>query len=74
VLGYLTDDEPVGGGFVSAQFYLAPRLLQESATHDRVLGNFAKPADYAAIGRRHGLRVERDFNNGVVLFRREPSP
>ena len=74
-VGYLTDvpaDNILSSSmFLAAQYQLAPRLLQKSTAHDIVLGNFTRPGDFAAIGRQHGLEVERDFGNGVVLFRRE---
>jgi hypothetical protein len=75
ILGYLTDAVPgsvVGDAmFNGAQFVLAPRVLQKSTALDLVLGNFTKPADFAALGHSQGLRLERDFGNGVVLFRKE---
>jgi len=78
VLGYLTDlpteDTPATAMFFAAQYQLAPRLLQKDQSHELVLGNFTRPADFAALGRQHGLRLERDFGNGVVLFRKEAQP
>jgi hypothetical protein len=75
VLGYLTDAVPgsvVGDAmFNGAQYVLAPRVLQKGVAFDLVLGNFTKPGDFAAVGRAQGLGLERDFGNGVVLFRRE---
>jgi hypothetical protein len=75
ILGYLTDAPAEGtlasSMFFAAQYALAPRLLQKGDSYDLVLGNFTKPADFASVGKQHGLRVERDFGNGVVLFRRE---
>ena len=74
-LGYLTDAPPGsvadGALFSGAQYALAPRLLQRYSNQERVLGNFARPADFAEFGRTKGLRVERDFGSGVVLFQRE---
>lgn len=74
-LGYLTDLAPgsivASTMFDGAQYVLAPRLLQQSTAYDLVLGNFSKPADFAALGRQHGLRVEHDFGDGVMLYRRE---
>ncbi len=74
-LGYLTD---AAAGSVTAsamrtaaQYVLAPRLLADGTGHDWVLGNFTRPADFAALGRAQGLRVRQDFGNGVVLYRRE---
>jgi hypothetical protein len=75
ILGYLNDlpaDDAVGSSmFFAAQYVLAPRLLQKTGSYDMVLGNFTRPADFAALGRKHGLRIVRDFGKGVVLFRRE---
>ncbi len=77
VLGYATDLVPGSVAalaiFNSAQYTLAPRLILQDTSQARVLGNFSRPADYAAIGRQHGLLVERDFQNGVVLFRKDPA-
>jgi hypothetical protein len=74
-LGYLTD-APAGSVadgalFAGAQYALAPRLLQRYTAQDRALGSFGRPADFAEVGRAKGLRVERDFGSGVVLFRKE---
>jgi serine/threonine protein kinase len=78
VLAYLTDrpaeDANAVSMFFAAQYHLAPRLLQKTAAGALVLGNFTRPADLAAVGREHGLRIERDFGNGVVLFRRKARP
>jgi hypothetical protein len=74
ILGYLTDAEPGSAAddtlFRTAQYTLAPRLLQKKPSDSQqVLGNFTRPADFAAIGRQYGLNLERDFGNGVVLYR-----
>jgi hypothetical protein len=77
-LGYLTDlpaeDNLSYAMFLIAQYHLAPRLLQKGSSNEMVLGNFTRPADFAALGRQQGLRMERDFGNGVVLYRREAHP
>jgi hypothetical protein len=74
VVGYLSDSQSGSTAalamFNSALYALAPRLLVEGADRDWVLGNFTKPADYAAIARERGLEVVRDFGNGVVFFQR----
>ncbi len=76
VMGYISDAQPGSAAdsalLLSAQYVLAPRLLSRGAGQQRVLGNFTRSADFAAVGRAHGLRVEQDFGNGVVLFRRAP--
>ena len=78
ILGYLTDvpaeDILATSMFLAAQYELAPRVLQRGDSFEAVLGNFTRPADFASLGRQHGLRLERDFGNGVVLFRREVHP
>jgi hypothetical protein len=76
VLGYMTDLEPGSPSawamFKAAQYTLAPRiLLQNNSAQSRVLGNFARPADFGAVGKQQGLSIERDFQNGVVLFRKD---
>jgi len=78
VLGYVTDAE---AGSVadsslqlSAEYVLAPRLVTRGADHDWVLGNFTRPADFAAYGKNLGLRLQQDCGNGVVLYRKERQP
>ena len=75
VLGYVTDvaRENIQAQvmFNVAQYVLAPRLIQHDTAHDWALGNFTHPADFAAVGRQYGLRVERDLGSGVILFRKE---
>jgi len=76
IVGYLSDAQNGSTAalamFNSARYALAPRLLVMGTDRDWVLGNFTRPADYAAIGREHGLAFSRDFGNGVVLFRGMP--
>jgi hypothetical protein len=75
ILGYVTDMEMENLSarvmFNSTQYTLAPRILRQDTNAVRVLGNFARPADFGDLGRRQGLSIERDFRNGIVLFRRE---
>ncbi len=75
VMGYLTD-VPEGSVaesamLIGAQYVLAPRLLARGTDGEWVLGNFTRPADFAALGRSRGLALQQDFGNGAVLFRRE---
>lgn len=74
-LGYVTDLEPdsvaASNAFNAAVYALAPRLVRPGAARPQVLGNFSHPIDYAAFGASRGLRVERDFGLGVILYRRE---
>jgi hypothetical protein len=73
-LGYLTD-HPEGimgeARFFVAQYYLAPRVVQNSLAQNLILGDFSGPINLSAFVRDHALRVERDFGDGVVLFRKE---
>jgi hypothetical protein len=73
-IGYITDAPPGSGAdtgmFLSAQYVLAPRLLKRGAAQELVLGNFSHPADFASVGRSQGLRLQQDFGEGVVLFRK----
>jgi hypothetical protein len=74
VLGYLTDEAPGSLAestmFLTAQYTLAPRLLDRGAAPEWVLGNFRRRADFAAIGQAHSLLLQQDFGDGVVLYRR----
>ena len=78
ILGYLSD--AIAGSvadstmFTSATYTLAPRLVERGVQREYVLGNFTRPADFAALGRASGLRLQQDFGNGVVLFRKDPRP
>lgn len=78
VLGYLADvpfEDTLGSSmYFAAQYQLAPRILERTEAADLVFGNFTRPADFAALGRARGLLLQRDFGNGVVLFRREAHP
>jgi len=78
VLGYVTDAEPGStvdsALLLSAEYVLAPRLMTRGTNHDWVLGNFTRPADFAAFGKSRGLRLQQDCGNGVELYRKEPQP
>jgi hypothetical protein len=39
-----------------------------------VVGNFAVPVNLQDLARDYGLRVVKDFGDGVVLFERAPTP
>jgi hypothetical protein len=74
-VGYISD-LPVTSkngtpAFLAAQYALAPRLLTlvEQTRPPQAVGNFSRPADYAAAGARAGYAVEADLGNGVVLYR-----
>jgi hypothetical protein len=81
VVGYLGHPEPAGATpheanaaallhfrrYLLAQYSLAPLLLIESADPEFVVGNFDPGVAHPAPA---GLRVVRDFGDGLVLFRR----
>lgn len=74
VMGYITDLEPGDRSaqiiFRTAQYALAPRLLQPGAAQEWVIGNFSKAGDFRAIGAGKGLQLVQDYGDGVVLYRR----
>lgn len=70
LVGYVSDLETDSTLLLTAQYALAPRLLVKNATSDWVIGNFARPQDFGAYARAHGLILVREFPDGVILFRR----
>ena len=83
IVGYISDvdtDTVIGGtAFFGAQYVLTPRVLvdwDDPESGELVLGNFADEAQLAdtlsRLARDHGLRVVREFEAGVVLFRKTP--
>lgn len=75
VVSYLTDLEAGSvqwsAAFNGAQYVLAPRLLEDGAKREWLLVNYGKAADFAALAQQHGYRVERDFQNGVLVMRKQ---
>jgi hypothetical protein len=83
VVGYLGRTDPAGRTpaereasslldfkrYLLAQYALAPVVLIESTEPDFVIGNFDRGK---APSTPAGFRIERDFGNGLVLFRRSP--
>ena len=55
--------------YLLAQYALAPVVLIESTEPDFVVGNFDPGRSPSTPA---GFRIERDFGNGLVLFRRSP--
>ncbi len=74
VMGYVTDLDPTDRSapiiFRTAQYTLAPRLLQPGTGQEWIVGNFSKAFDVRAFGAGKGLQLVQDFGNGVVLYRR----
>ena len=69
VVGYVSDVKAEGAVILSAQYVLAPVILDGTAS-ELVVGNFSRPLDYAEFGRARQLTLVRDFGNGVTLFRK----
>ncbi len=75
-IGYLTDmpmrDNTGTVAYMAARYAIAPRALVPSGktATEWAIGNFAHPADFAAIGAQSGYGIVRDFGNGVVVYRR----
>jgi hypothetical protein len=81
LVGYLSDPGPIGATpgdsntaalhhfrrYLLAQYALAPALLVESTQPELVVGNFDPGTTPTAPA---GLRIVRDFGDGLVLFRR----
>lgn len=77
-LGYFTDldsSQPAyAPAFLAAQYAVAPRVLlflDGQQKPEWAVGNFSKPADFAAAGEARGYALAADLGNGVVLFRRK---
>lgn len=78
IVGYVSDlptNEHAGDTAIHAvQYVLAPRIIVVDMRHRPpakwVIGNFARPADFVRLGQERGLRLFRDFGNGVVLYQR----
>ncbi len=74
IMSYISDVPLEPGGLAlrgAAQYAIAPRMIDPSPSANRewVLGNFFQSYDAERIARERGLRVVRDFGNGVVVFR-----
>jgi hypothetical protein len=76
VVGYISDlpmSQNAGiTAFLAAQYAVAPRGLVplDRSRTEWVVGNFARAADFTALGAQSGLTMVRDFGNGVVVYRR----
>lgn len=70
LVGYVSDLATDPTLLLTAQYALAPRLVVKNPTSDWVIGNFARPQDFDAFARAHGLILVKEFPDGVILFRR----
>jgi hypothetical protein len=74
-VGYVTD--AAAGStldatlFDTAQYTLAPVLVERGREADWILGNFSTPAGEKAALTDPTLHLVRDLGNGVVIFRSE---
>ena len=78
VLGYYSDVSSGKGGnpsaFYVAQYDMAPHIVVfDSAAYkpELVLGNFGRRPDLGQLEREKGLKLVKDYERGVMLFRRE---
>jgi len=75
-VGYLGDRKPKDlqsvMAFMLTQYTLAPVVVEQGAAHEFVIGNFfsAPPTSDQLLELK--LEMVRDFQNGVVLYRRVP--
>jgi hypothetical protein len=70
LVGYVSDMTTDPTLLLTAQYALAPRLIVRNPSSDWVIGNFARPQDFEALARAHGLMLVKQFPDGVILFRR----
>ncbi len=69
-VGYVSDLATDPALLLTAQYALAPRMIVKNPTSEWVIGNFARPQDFAIYARTHGLILVKEFPDGVILFRR----
>lgn len=73
VVGYLSYDGQEAQGtamYYLAQYALAPMVVDRSANHSLVVGNFPGPVPPAERFLSLGLTLQGDFGNGVLLLGR----
>ncbi len=73
-VGYVSDAAPGSTLdstlFYTAQYTLAPLLIERGRAAEWILGNFTTPAGVRAAMADPRLHAVRDLGNGVVIFRR----
>ena len=60
--------------YVLTQYTLAPLIVRNSPEHPLVVGNFLDGLPAPGFLERHGLVPLKDFGDGLVLYRKEPTP
>jgi hypothetical protein len=75
IIGYVSDLKKgtlqADSMFGAAQYALAPRILQWGPEYRWVLGNFANGEQAENWAGQRGLRIQRRFDAGLILFSRE---
>lgn len=74
VVGYVTDDGPGSVGaqdYYLTQYALSPLVVDSSAEHPLVVGNFRDNVAALSIYKDKNLTLLEDFGGGVMLFRSE---
>jgi hypothetical protein len=67
VVGYIGEPDAMAmGDYYAAQYALAPLVVEHSANHPLVVGNF--PSATGVSDQSQGLQLVRDFGDGVLLF------
>ena len=69
VVGYIgLPDDTTLWGLRRSRYFLAPLLVDHSTNHDLIVGNFdTRPVSAEWLASR-GLRLARDFGDGVMLL------
>ncbi len=76
---YIDKQGADGGAYFQAQYALAPVLVAGIGHNTRIIypyvvGNFRKPVNIAELASQLHLEIERNFGDGVILFRNKESP
>src|SRR5579863_1897060 len=71
VVGYIGESGTLGlPDYYLAQYALAPLVLDHSANHALVVGNFSTVSSQGSLSR--DLHLVKDFGDGVLLFATQP--
>ena len=69
VVGYLGDSgETSLADYYSAQYALAPLVVERSINHSLVVGNFPTSQSAPPVAAEESFLLVRDFGNGLFLF------
>ncbi|HZQ94857.1 MAG TPA: hypothetical protein VFA67_07595 [Candidatus Sulfotelmatobacter sp.] len=71
VVGYIGRSEDGPGHYYLVQYALAPLVVDHSARHAIVIGNFP---NVRAAALPENLKLVRDFGDGVLLLANEDAP